>query len=795
MSDWLRWLLGLGEGEAPAGGETHWELTGMPHGIWLAAASAIVIAALSLILLLYVREKRIGRGQRIVLSALRLGALALVVLILLNPRLLTEIRLERPGKTLFLFDVSSSMSQEDDFEGSEADEVESATGLDVADQPSRTQIGVAAVTRGDIVSRLREKNRVQLFTFGEELAEIGAIETIDDVAALAGETRLGDALLEVSKASARDLIAGIVIVSDGRSNAGEAPLAALREIAARQGAPIFTVGVGRAQLPRNYAIDELDAPSVAEVDSPIQVSAKIRISGLPGEVAVSLYRSVRGDRRRTLVETRKLRVRGQLLDLRLNFVDKIARKGNYRYTLVFPRDPDEIEWRDNRRQADITAAQEKRRVLVVAAQSSREYRYVRNLSLRDDGVQVSCWLASADPGYPQDGDVMITELPTTADELREYDAIVLMDPDPATLTERFQRGLVEFVVDQNGGLVYVAGEVNTATIASDPAYKRLRSLLPVDLARATPTRNRVYDVEWRGTMTPRGATHPICRLDNDAEENLRVWQRLPPFFYEFPASRLRPAGVELAHGKDAVLMAIQRVGVAEVVYLGSDEFWRWRGSRVGYHERFWASMLRYLAIGKLSSGTGKTSVETDRDQYREGEQIRIIAHLIDAQRRPIDRPRVDAIILRSADPSGSQDGDGDETTPGSTKEESWTVGLSPLPGSPGRYAGLMRTPSTGQFEISVDQTGQSYFRVVGLLGESEDPSPDFGLLQQISTESHGRFFKLGELDSLPAAVPERKEIETLGRRAAMVWDSAAMMFLFTGLLVLEWVLRKLWRLN
>ncbi len=807
MSGWLRWLLGLDEGEAPAAGESRWELTGMPHGVWLALAGFIVIASLTLILVLYVREKSLGRGQRVVLSSLRLGALALVVLILLNPRLLTEIRLERPGKTLLLFDVSASMSQEDDFEGSEADEVEAATGLDLADQPSRSQLAVAAVTHADVVRRLGEKNRLQVFRFGKDLEEISTVETIDDVAAVAGETRLGDALLEVSKESSRDLVAGIVVVSDGRSNTGESPLVALREVAARQGAPVFTVGVGRAQLPRNYAVDELDAPSVVEVDSPIEVSAKVRVSGLPGEVRVSLYRSVRGDRRRTLVETRKLRVSGQLLDLTLNFVDRITRKGDYRYTLTFPRHPEEIEWRDNLRQADLTAAEEKRRVLVVAGQSSREYRYLRNLSIRDDGVQVSCWLASADPGYPQDGDVMITELPDTADALREYDAIVLMDPDPATLTDGFQRALVEFVSEQNGGLAYVAGEVNTATIAAGPAFERLRSLLPVDIARASSTRDAIHEVEWRGSLTTRGTDHPLCRLADDAEENLRLWRRLPTFYYEFPASRLRPAGVELVHGRNAVLVAIQRVGIAEVVYLGSDELWRWRASRVAYHERFWGAMLRYLSIGKLASGTGRTSVETDRDQYRDGEQIRVTAHLVDARRRPIERPRVDATILLSADPNapGAKGAPGADGAPGAAgaavsargvaKDRTWTVGLSPIPGSPGRYSGLLRTPTTGQFEISVEQQGRSFFRVAGLLGEWDDPSPDFELLEQISKESRGRFFRLGEIDELPEAVPERKEIETLGRRAAMVWDSAAMMFLFTGLLVLEWVLRKLWRLN
>ena len=113
MSSWLRTLLGLEEGEVPAGGETFWEFSSMPQGFWLAASAVLLLASLVFIFALYFRERQLGAFQRSFLAFLRLSCLILVVLILLNPRLLTETSITRPGKTVILLDDSKSMQEKD----------------------------------------------------------------------------------------------------------------------------------------------------------------------------------------------------------------------------------------------------------------------------------------------------------------------------------------------------------------------------------------------------------------------------------------------------------------------------------------------------------------------------------------------------------------------------------------------------------------------------------------------------------------------------------------------------------
>ena len=44
-------------------------------------------------------------------------------------------------------------------------------------------------------------------------------------------------------------------------------------------------------------------------------------------------------------------------------------------------------------------------------------------------------------------------------------------------------------------------------------------------------------------------------------------------------------------------------------------------------------------------------------------------------------------------------------------------------------------------------------------------------------------------------IPDRTVKETVGRSASTLWDSPLFLFLLCGLLIVEWILRKMWRLH
>ena len=53
--------------------------------------------------------------------------------------------------------------------------------------------------------------------------------------------------------------------------------------------------------------------------------------------------------------------------------------------------------------------------------------------MRDQHIESAIWIQHADPGYKQGGDRPIIRLPSDADELGRYDALLLIDPDMRAL--------------------------------------------------------------------------------------------------------------------------------------------------------------------------------------------------------------------------------------------------------------------------------------------------------------------------------------------------------------------------
>ena len=123
------------------------------------------------------------------------------------------------------------------------------------------------------------------------------------------------------------------------------------------------------------------------------------------------------------------------------------------------------------------------------------------------------------------------------------------------------------------------------------------------------------------------------------------------------------------------------------------------------------------------------------------------------------------------------------------------VRLYPVSGHPRLFSGYHRATEAGEFGIVFEGDEMTAFKVRPASSEWQDPTPNFGLLQELAEDTGGSFLRLRDIDSLPDLIPEASRTEVIGETATRVWDSTALMLLFCGLLVSEWVLRKLWHLN
>jgi hypothetical protein len=627
----------------------------------------------------------------------------------------------------------------------------------------------------------------------------------------AGEaTGLGDAVRSVLAETASELVAGLVVISDGRSNTGELPVKAAGEAAAR-GVPVHAVAIGKTHLPKNYAVTGFSGPEVVEPGYPVRLEARIEASGFRGQVTVVLTRQpvapagARDSRPAAAgpavkVEERKLDMKGLHFSTALVFTDTLEKKGAYRYVVTIPEHSEEVERADNARDHRVSVTDDTCRVLLLAGSPTWEFRQVRKFLIRDDGLQVSTYLSSADRGFPQDGDVVIREVPTSAAKLRPYDVVLLLDPDPALFTAEQVQGLAEFVLTQGGGLAYVAGETFSGKFFAAPAMARLRSLLPIESTGAA--RGATYKTPWRPRLTRQGAEHPLCRMVDDPAENARIWSVIPPLFYLAPARTLKPVATQLLEREPGeIVAATQRSGAGYTFFLGTDDLSQWR-PLAGAQERFWSGVVRYLALGKRLAGSKEATLLADRDRYAAGDDVVLEASLLDGERQPLSVERVEVAVerVRSGDEAG---GEGEEEAGSAPSPASVRLNLLPDRARPGWYVARFRAEEPGRYEARIASAvgpassteARAAFSVISLSTEWEDPSPDPAALEELAKRTGGAVVDLGDLASIAERIPDRRVSEIIGRSASTIWDSGPLLMVFALALIAEWILRKVWRLN
>jgi hypothetical protein len=270
-------LLGIeprSPGAVPAGESTRLELTELPGGGMALAVAAAIVAILVLLWWLPRREKQdLSRPRRAWLAGLRALVLLAVAVMLVEPVLVSSHRETIRSHLPIIVDDSESMRFSDPY----------------TDETRAVAIAAALKLQGEKgkspVERLRETPRLDLAR-GALSAHLDDLAKGRDVAfydlesaskaVTAGPARakpleeiqprrsispLGDALRGVLAVHRGRPVAGIVLVSDGRSNAGEDPLRVAESIA-RLNIPIFPIASGGEEGPRNVRVVEIMASPV-----------------------------------------------------------------------------------------------------------------------------------------------------------------------------------------------------------------------------------------------------------------------------------------------------------------------------------------------------------------------------------------------------------------------------------------------------------------------------------------------------------------------------------------------------
>lgn len=819
MEDLLRWLAEWRGIEVEPGTRLHVELAGFPSGGLGLLVVLGAIGALALVWMTYRRDaRRLGRGRRVVLTALRALAVAIAILLLLDPQIVAVRRDVQPGQTLVLVDTSQSMAQVDAFREPGVQQLAAAwREIGVADPSavSRLDLARALLEHDDqrILARLREDNRVLVYGFSSGVEAVGALDVRAPIAAgedpaarppadrldlspLRAEgpyTNIGGGVRAALGQSAGAAIAGVVLVSDGRRNLGAQGPEVARLLRNRGIPQVVVLPVGDPAPTRTLRVLRLDAPEKVFQDDPFTISTTIEGRGYESaEFEVRLLRAREDGGEPVEVAVQRTRIDAGTPETDVVFEGLEATEaGAFTYSIeVEPPDLEpKVEARHVRR-ARVEALAERTRVLLIAGGPSHEYRILRNLLIRDDTIEVACWLSSADPGFPQDGDVSLDELPATREAIGSWDVFVLVDPDPERLDPAFCELVAQQVVENGAGLWWVSGEKFTlSALRPTASTEPLADLLPVvpDIAAADGVIGlaRGMPREWSYRLTPQGRSHPVTRIAEDRTASEDLWTRVRGFHFAFPVERAKPgAQVLVEHRKPASiddepdaspLIATQFVGAGRVLFSATDDSYRWRGVSETAYDRLWVRGIRFLFEGRLNAGNSRLRIAVDEERIELGQAVKVIAEVQNETFEPQLLPSYQ-LALREAD--------------GPPRP----IELLPVEGAPGRYEAWVRPTATGWLRVEPLHAPEgppvgASFEVVPAALEKEGPV-DLAELGAIASAPGAVLVASPRgLDEALAKIPSRTRIETF-RSARTLWDSWLTIGSLVAVLALEWWLRK-----
>ncbi len=764
-------------------------------GDWPVSAVVAVALLLSLLMLWLYRREIPSHHTRFasVPALLRSISVFLLVMALAGPVLRHVTTLRQLGRVVIVADASASMKLTDAPTKGGSGSAPAATNATrwqrlermlfegstpLLGKLTETQDVELSVLRGTKAQRVWWRRQQGKDTSGDvpRSFEIQPDATVTNL-----DQALRDALGPVTPGTA------MILLTDGQHNTGGSPeefATAMRE----SGTPIFTVGFGTEIPPTDLSLVDVVAPESVFTEEQLQGSVTIGDSMPPGVPAVVRIQSQgktlwektfdttgKGERRFDFFfPVRELPVPNtgeQDKTLRLLTV-QIAATGD-KAALEKTR-------ANNGREVAVHLLTKKRKVLILDGRPRWETRYIHNHFDRDERWSVKLvfddFAADAGKGAVQQS------FPKTRDDLLTYDLVMIGDLAPSRLRPEQIEWLVEFVERRGGGMIFVDGSRGHV---SEWVKIKSGALLPVEFV-AKKANTALVTYTWN--LEADGGRLDALRLSGSPSANASLWASLPAARWAASVKAL-PGAVTLATLKNEAkestpAMVFRPVGAGAVMYVASDELWRWRYQVADlFHQRLWMQLASWVAAPPFQAEDKKLSLGTDHLRYASGEQAEIRVRLRNERGEMILDGQPRATLMHQG-------------------TEVATLALEPDPTHAGVYRASTPPLKPGGYEIAVSESATAPKSNLRLTLRVDDTgnlelanlTMNRALLESMANNSGGRFLReeqaAAELPDLLQSL-DRKQTIT---KETILWSSWWWFGAVIVLLTIEWLLRKRLRL-
>jgi uncharacterized membrane protein len=705
-----------------------------------------------------------GKGRmrdRVVLTILRMAALALVLFCLFRPTLIVRAAVPQQNVVAVLLDDSRSM-QIPDWGGQPRGEF------------VKQSFGAPETP---IMKALSDRFLVRVFRFS---STAGRLESPNDLTFNGSQTRLGRALDGAREELAGLPVSGIVLVSDGADTSDTSLADALLGMKAEK-LPVYTVGVGSPQLPRDIQIDRVSTPRSVLKDASLIVDVVVTQTGYAGRTVTV---DVEDEGRIVGSEQVRLPADGSPATARVRAAASEAGPRLFKFR-VTPL-PDEVVTQNNVRETLIQVRDTRERILYFEGEPRFEMKFLRRATADDKNLSVVSLQRTADNKFMRLGVEGAEELeggfPKTREELFSYKGLILGSIEAAAFTGDQLQMIADFVDRRGGGLLMLGGARSFAEggyggtpvadalpLAIDP---RTRASDPADLMRLQilPTRA--------------GQTHASTQIAASEAASAARWRDLPQATSVNAPLPPKPAATVLLTGTDErgrsqPVLTWHQYGRGKAVALTLQDTWQWQmhasiSLEDQTHENYWRQMLRWLVEGV----PGVVEARTTQERVEPGEAVTVEATVMDKTYVELNDASVTARVTL---PNG-----------GTTDVPlEWTGERD------GLYRGTFVSTNPGTYEVAVDSSrgsaivgsGVAFMRAGPSDAEFFDPTMHEGPLRRIAEETGGRFYT----PDTTAGMAE--DVRYAGRGVTSVeerelWNMPIILIALMGIVCAEWGYRR-----
>jgi uncharacterized membrane protein len=731
-----------------------------PWSLTVVAVIGALVAAIAVIT--YARSRTEKRRDRIVLSTLRIAAMALLLFCLARPILLVPTVIPQRNFLGILVDDSRSMQIADQDGQQRGEFVRHAFG-----SPDST-----------LRAELAERFMLRFFSFSS------TTQRIDSLAQLQGtgsETDVAQALDAARRELAAVPLSGLIVLTDGADNSESSLTETLISLKASS-VPVYTVGLGKERFDRDIQLSRVETPRNVLQGSSLVVDLVIEQTGYRRQnVEVSVEDEGR------IIATQQVRLPddGEAATVRVPF--KADETGPRRVRFyVEPQEGEQVT-ANNELEALIVVEDRSERILYFEGEPRFEVKFLRRAVEDDENLHLVTLQRTAENKFLRLGVEGAEELaggfPRTRDELFAYRGLILGSVEASFFTHDQLQMIEEFVSQRGGGLLVLGSRRSLGRGGYQDTP--LADVLPVVMP---PTRSDAVEgfyAELQIESTRSGLTHPATQIAGDMESSAQRWTELPAVSAVNPIYSVKPGAVTLLTGSAAeldepiVVLSYQRYGRGKAIAFPIQDSWLWQMHADMplddmTHETYWRQMLRWL----VSYVPDPVSATASRDRVGQNQSVVITAEVQDETFLSVNNAEVTAEVIA---PSGAR----------ADVPMEWAVDAD------GEYRVGFVPDEMGLHEIRVTASKNGeYLGEYSTFVESADLATEYfdaemrvTLLQQIAEETGGRFYTPENVATLPEDVSFTESGTTVVEERDL-WNMPIVFFVLLILVGVEWGYRR-----